>query len=131
MADRPRRNGRATTIIPELQHIAIGDILPATPRGADGFAVLRVEPSRRLVLGSPSLLPDAAAAPSGMFGATYAMTWAFYLELIDDEATIKEFQRSPSVIVLKPRSHSGGHRPVVLTKDFQIQGVVVSAIPKF
>lgn len=50
--------------------------------------------------------------------------------LIDDEATIKEFHRAPAVIVLKPRSHRDGHRPVVLTKDFQIQGVVVSTIPK-
>ena len=50
--------------------------------------------------------------------------------LIDDEATIKEFHRSSSVIVLKPRSHSGAHRPVVLTKDFQVQGVVISTIPK-
>jgi repressor LexA len=51
--------------------------------------------------------------------------------LIDDEATIKEFHRSPKVIVLKPRSPSPAHRPVLLTGDFQIQGVVVSAIPKF
>jgi repressor LexA len=51
--------------------------------------------------------------------------------LIDDEATIKEFHRSPAVIVLKPRSCNGAHRPVVLTKDFQVQGVVVSTIPKF
>lgn len=51
--------------------------------------------------------------------------------LIDDEATIKEFHRSPTVIVLKPRSQNGAHRPVVLTEDFQIQGVVVSTIPKF
>jgi repressor LexA len=51
--------------------------------------------------------------------------------LIDDEATIKEFRRSPTVIVLQPRSRSRVHRPVVLTEDFQIQGVVVAAIPKF
>ncbi|MDR3633162.1 MAG: transcriptional repressor LexA [Isosphaeraceae bacterium] len=51
--------------------------------------------------------------------------------LIDDEATIKEFQRSSAVIVLKPRSGNSVHRPVVLTDDFQIQGVVVSTIPKF
>jgi repressor LexA len=50
--------------------------------------------------------------------------------LIDDEATIKEFHRSPTVIVLQPRSRNRTHRPVVLTDDFQIQGVVVTAIPK-
>jgi repressor LexA len=51
--------------------------------------------------------------------------------LIDDEATIKEFRRSPTVIVLRPRSRNHAHQPVVLTRDFQIQGVVVTAIPKF
>jgi repressor LexA len=50
--------------------------------------------------------------------------------LIDDEATIKEFRQSPQVIVLQPRSRSRTHRPVVLTEDFQIQGVVVATIPK-
>lgn len=50
--------------------------------------------------------------------------------LIDDEATIKEFHHSRSVIVLQPRSRNPAHRPVVLTEDFQIQGVVVAAIPK-
>ena len=29
----------------------------ATPKGDDGFAVLRVDPERELTLGSPSLLP--------------------------------------------------------------------------
>jgi repressor LexA len=51
--------------------------------------------------------------------------------LIDDEATIKEFHRSAKVIVLQPRSRNPAHRPVVLTDDFQIQGVVVRTIPKF
>ena len=49
--------------------------------------------------------------------------------LIDDEATIKEFHPSPRTIVLKPKSKNREHRPIVLTKDFRIQGVVVTAIP--
>jgi repressor LexA len=59
-----------------------------------------------------------------------ATNGAVVVALIDDEATIKEFHRSPTVIVLRPRSRNRVHRPVVLTDDFQIQGVVVSAIPK-
>jgi repressor LexA len=50
--------------------------------------------------------------------------------LIDDEATIKEFRIGRETYVLKPRSTNKTHQPVVLTKDFQIQGVVVTAIPK-
>jgi len=51
--------------------------------------------------------------------------------LIDDEATIKEFCIGRETYVLKPRSKNKTHQPIVLTKDFQIQGVVVTAIPEF
>ncbi|HDY68880.1 MAG TPA: repressor LexA [Candidatus Scalindua sp.] len=49
--------------------------------------------------------------------------------LVDDEATIKEFYRLGDLIILKPKSTNKQHKPIVLTKDFQIQGVVVTAIP--
>lgn len=49
--------------------------------------------------------------------------------LIDDEATIKEFHKSGQAVVLKPRSNNDKHRPIVLTQDFRVQGVVVTAIP--
>ena len=51
--------------------------------------------------------------------------------VIDDEATIKEFNRIGEAIILKPNSSSPVHRPIILTKDFLIQGVVVTSIPKF
>jgi repressor LexA len=49
--------------------------------------------------------------------------------LIDNEATVKEFHEAGETIILKPRSKNKQHQPIVLTKDFQIQGVVVVAIP--
>lgn len=48
---------------------------------------------------------------------------------IDNEATIKEFHPSLHAIVLKPKSGNKQHKPIVLTKDFRIQGVVVTTIP--
>jgi repressor LexA len=48
--------------------------------------------------------------------------------LIDGEATVKTFQRSRDVVVLKPQSTNPVHRPIILDHDFQIQGVVVTAI---
>ena len=51
--------------------------------------------------------------------------------LIDDEATIKEFRIGRDTYVLKPRSTNKTHQPIVLTKDFQVQGVVVTTIPNF
>ena len=50
--------------------------------------------------------------------------------LIDDEATIKEFCIGRETYVLKPRSKNKTHQPIVLTKDFQIQGVVITSIPQ-
>jgi len=50
--------------------------------------------------------------------------------LIDGEATVKEFHAAGEIVVLKPHSKNKKHQPIVLTKDFQIQGVVVTAIPK-
>lgn len=49
--------------------------------------------------------------------------------LIDDEATIKEFYHNGDTIVLQPRSKSKEHQPIILTKDFKIQGIVVATIP--
>lgn len=48
--------------------------------------------------------------------------------LIDDEATIKEFHISGDTIVLKPKSSNIKHSPIILTRDFKIQGVVVTSI---
>ena len=51
--------------------------------------------------------------------------------LIDDKATIKELRVVKETYVLNPRSSNKTHQPIVLTKDFQIQGVVVTTIPEF
>lgn len=48
--------------------------------------------------------------------------------LIDDEATIKEFHYGGDMIILKPKSTNSKHQPIILTKDFKIQGVVEKAI---
>ena len=49
--------------------------------------------------------------------------------LIDDEATIKEFHLTKNAIVLKPKSTKKEHQPIILDRDFQIQGVVIAVIP--
>ena len=51
--------------------------------------------------------------------------------LIDNEATIKEYHPVKGAIVLKPHSTNQEHKPIILTDDFQIQGVVVATIPNF
>jgi repressor LexA len=49
--------------------------------------------------------------------------------LIDDEATIKEFHRTTDVVILRPRSTNPAHKPILLTEDFEVQGVVIGTIP--
>lgn len=72
-------------ILPEFQKIEVGDILPMTPKGEEGFAVLSVKKNESLILGSPSLLPfnegHLAVEPP------FVDTWAFVLEPIGSKAT--------------------------------------------
>lgn len=49
--------------------------------------------------------------------------------LVDDEATIKELRRSNDAVVLMPKSHNKKHKPIVLRRDFRVQGVVVATLP--
>jgi len=72
----------ATHIIAGLQHLSVGDIIPALPKSKEGFAVLRIEPERELILGSSSLLPGSPKDSSG-----WGTTWAFVLEPIGSDAT--------------------------------------------
>jgi len=50
--------------------------------------------------------------------------------LIDDEATIKELKINGDNVVLLPRSSNKTHTPIILSRDFIVQGIVVSTIPK-
>jgi hypothetical protein len=63
----------ADRIIPELQHLEVGDVIPWRPTGKEGFSVRRIEAERVLVLGGTS--------------PAYEMTWAFVLEPIGPTAT--------------------------------------------
>ena len=63
----------ADRIIPELQHLAVGDVLPARPVGAEGFRVLRIVPERALVLDGTS--------------PKWAGTWAFELQPLGSNQT--------------------------------------------
>jgi hypothetical protein len=61
----------ADRILPRLQQVQVGDILPQTPKAEDRFVVRAVEPERALVLGD-----DAGS-----------MSWAFVLEPVGETGT--------------------------------------------
>jgi len=50
------------------------------------------------------------------------------LALIDEEATVKEYNKSNEMVILKPKSSNKTHQPIILTSDFRIQGIVESVI---
>lgn len=94
----------ARQIIPELQQLAVGDILPVKAKGPEGFAVVALDAPRSLVLGDPSLLPSAARHDPSAPRAT----WAFALEPVAADTTRlhvrvrAEYTQSLAVSLLKP-----------------------------
>ncbi|MBN1597808.1 MAG: repressor LexA [Bacteroidales bacterium] len=59
----------------------------------------------------------------------YAENGDIVVALIDDEATIKELRINTDNVVLLPCSSNKEHTPIILSRDFIVQGVVVSTIP--
>jgi repressor LexA len=49
--------------------------------------------------------------------------------LINDEATVKILEKTKDAVILRPRSSNKKHKPIVLTDNFMIQGVVVATLP--
>ena len=49
--------------------------------------------------------------------------------LINDDATVKRIYHENDVIVLKPNSTYKKHKPIILSDEFMIQGVVVATLP--
>jgi hypothetical protein len=94
---RARANGgvpsadRTNRIVPELQHLEVGDVLPALPNAEGGFAVAALEPERSLVLGSYTYA-DLRAMREADFGAPkpkfyWRTSWAFFLEELGRQTT--------------------------------------------
>lgn len=79
----------AREIHADWQRLTVGDVVPATPRGADGFEVLAVGPPGTLLLGglfdpaTKRQLPFTSPRPERF----WQMTWAFVLEPLDARST--------------------------------------------
>jgi hypothetical protein len=68
-------NPSADTVLPELQGLAVGDVVPDGEPGTAWYDVVEVEPARRLVLHSTTHVPPALR---GVMKVEW--TWAFVLE---------------------------------------------------
>lgn len=49
--------------------------------------------------------------------------------IIDDLCTLKEFRKKDNYILLIPHSTNEEHRPIILTDDFRVQGIVIAVLP--
>lgn len=96
--DRLDNGGRrsADRIIPELQHLHLGDVLPWRPDAPEGFEVIRIEPESALVVrgGSPR----------------FDGTWAFALEPLGATRTrlVTRYRA-----VFRPGAHPGLMKPMM------------------
>ena len=86
---RQRRRAERAEIHEELQHLEVGDRIPATPWSDDGFEVLRIAAPRALVLGG---LYDTDVGRQVAFHAErpahfWQVSWAFELEPLDATTT--------------------------------------------
>jgi repressor LexA len=50
--------------------------------------------------------------------------------LIDNNCTLKEFYKNNDYIILKPNSFNSENKPMLLTSDFTILGVMVDVLPQ-
>lgn len=50
--------------------------------------------------------------------------------LINNEATVKFFERTKDVIILRPKSNNPKHKPIIISEECKIQGVVITVLPK-
>jgi len=50
------------------------------------------------------------------------------LALIDEEATVKEYNKSNGMVILKPKSSNKTHQPIILNDNFRIQGIIENVI---
>ena len=97
------RGASADRIVPELQSLSVGDIMPTHPAG--GFLVKAIEPERALVLftdtdtvrdqasaaaeadPTPANVKLAGAFMEGAQPTDFAVSWAFVLEPLPDGRT--------------------------------------------
>jgi hypothetical protein len=103
----------AREIHPELQDVAVGDVLPASPGSDEGFEVLRLEPPSVLVLGG---LFDRGAGRQLPFEGPrperyWHVTWTFVLERLDGSTT-RLHVRARGAFPSRERLHATWIRPV-------------------
>jgi len=50
--------------------------------------------------------------------------------LINNDCTLKEFYKNNDYIILKPNSFNSDNKPILLTSDFTVLGVMIAVLPQ-
>jgi hypothetical protein len=87
--DRVDNGGKpsAVKIIPELQHLEVGDIMPAIPGSKDAFIVEEIQIGRTMVLVVPMMTALEEPDPQRRMKNPLRVSWALILEPINAEST--------------------------------------------
>lgn len=119
----------ARELVPEWLQLGVGDVIPATPKGPDGFEVLAVESPRLLLLGglfdrgTGKQLPFTHTRPARY----WHVTWAFALEPLDPNTT-RLHVRARAAFPAGERWHGLWIRPVHhLMQSVQLHNLAVRA----
>lgn len=132
-----RKPAASTVHAQTIQIPVVGNVACGSPSLAEeevgGYVAVSKDiakaPYRYFILRTKKDSMDAAGIKEGDLVLVRQQTDAKdgddVVALIDDEATIKRFYRSKDFISLKPVSNNKENRPIILKKDFQIQGVVI------
>lgn len=130
-------DGVDTVMVPVVGQIAAGLPILAEENVIDQISVARSiarGPSRYFFLEVHGDSMDRAGIRDGdlilIRQQTTASAGEIVVALIDDCATVKKLRVAINAAVLEPVSTNPRHRPIVVDRDFRIQGVVVATIPK-
>ena len=98
---------RVDHIMPEFQHLAVGDTVPDGPPGTAFFTVVALEPQRVLVLYSPT--HGIAIVPRSLrnnpkLGFYGDFSWSFILDEVDEKTTR---------LIVRMRANAGPRLPLL------------------
>ncbi|MEZ4522408.1 MAG: hypothetical protein R3A46_12305 [Thermomicrobiales bacterium] len=112
-------NPSVDRIVPELQQLSAGDVVPDSINGTAHFRVALIEPNRSLVLHSrrhptTGIWPDLSAADPGLY---LDFSWAFVLDEVDDDTT-RLLLRTRAIVMQGRKPAPGWMRLALPIADF-------------
>lgn len=124
--DRIDNGGRqsAGRILPGLQHLRVGDLVPATPGAKDAFLVRDIDPGHYLVLVVP--IQSAAEEPDNLLRmrGPLRVSWTLLLERINHQCTKLVSRGRISDGWLKPSANGGAFakKPIFIERVYSLLG---------